>query len=279
MEQELGKIYDKTTLDQLGASLPVLRYDQDKKPVADSTFSFLEWDMETEEKIAKIQKKARNVGQMVSQILCLLLDRFCGTDFQALPKDQQILLVNQLEFTNVMYMYIYLRTEELGYELKLDVTCPTCKKLNKDFVADLRTLEIHTKNETCQREHVYQLQKPVIMSDGVVVSALGYDVARWDVMERATADVAENGAKMKQLLFMSSIRQVKTDKDDAAKILVESVVKKMKKIDIEKISAAIVENNAGPLMAMKGVCVHCESEWFRMLDWSYNYFFDSSSLP
>lgn len=274
------KLYRKTTLDDLGPNLPVLRSDDAGKPIEGRGFSFLEWDMETEEKISEIQKKAKNVGQMVSQMLCLLVSDFCGKDFQSLPRPEQILTINQLEFTNVMYMYVYLRTEELGYDLKMDVTCPSCKKLIKDFVADLRTLEIHAKDEDCTRLHTYHLQKPILLDDGAVVESVTYDVSKWDTMERATADVADNAAKMKQLLFRSSIREASLQDGKTSKrvIPVETVIKRMKKVDIERIANAITENNGGPLMAMKGVCIHCGSEWFRMLDWSYNYFFDSSSM-
>jgi len=277
---EKPKIYRVATLDELGANLPILRNGRDGQPVQDRSFSFLDWDMEVEEKISKIQSNAKNVGSLVSQMMCLLLDRFCGESFQELSKEDQILTVNQLEFTNVMYMYIFLRTEELGYDLKMDVTCPHCKKLNKGFVADLRTLEVHVKEEEHERQHTYELMKPILMDNGDVVSSVTYDISKWDTMERATPDVAENAGKMKQILFRSSIANAHAE-DDGGKeknYPIDLVIKKMKKIDIEKISSAITENNAGPLMAMKGECIHCKSEWFRLLDWSYNFFFDSSSL-
>ena len=85
---------------------------------------------------------------------------------------------------------------------------------------------------------------------------------------------------MKQLLFKSSIvAGIATNSQGEEKQYpVDLILKKIKKIDIERISKAITENNAGPSMGLKGNCVHCGAEWFRVLDWSYNYFFDTSSL-
>lgn len=279
-ENQNSELYKITTLDELGPNLPILPNSLTIQKPKDKSFSFLEWDMEIEEKISEIQSKAKNIGHLVSQMMCLLLDQFCGQDFQSLPEEQKILNINQLEFPNVMYMFIYLRTEELGYDLKMDVTCPACKKLNKDFVADLRTLEVHQKDENHKRAHSYDLIKPILLENGDVVQAVHYDVSKWDAMERATPDVADNAGKMKQLLFRSSVTQVevKSDKDKTKNYPVDLVIKKLKKVDIEKISSAITQNNAGPLMAMKGKCIHCQAEWFRVIDWSYNYFFDSSSL-
>ena len=273
-------LYRVSTLDEIGSQLPIPRLGADGRLLPQRDFSFLEWDMEVEEKISEIQSKAKNVGHMVSQMLCLLLDQFCGQDFQSIPDEQKILIINQLEFTNVMYMYIFLRTEELGFDLKMDVTCPVCKKLNKGFMADLRTLEVHAKDEEHKRRHQYDLIKPILMENGDVVSGITYDISKWDTMERATPDVADNAGKMKQLLFRSSIvsGEATTQDGKTKQYPVDLIVKKLKKIDIEKISAAVTENNSGPLMAMKGKCIHCASEWFKVLDWGYQSFFDSSSL-
>lgn len=279
-ENKNDELYKITTLDELGPNLPVLPNTLNIQKPKDRSFSFIEWDMEIEEKISEIQSKVKNVGSLVSQMMGLLIDQFCGQDFQSLPQEQKVLTLNQLEFPNVMYMFIYLRTEELGYDLKMDVTCPSCKKLNKDFIADLRTLEVHQKDEAHQRVHVYDLIKPILLENGDVVQAVHYDVSKWDAMERATSDVADNAGKMKQLLFRSSVTQVevKAEGDKTKNYPLDVVIKKLKKVDIEKISSAITQNNAGPLMAMKGTCVHCKAEWYRVIDWSYNYFFDSSSL-
>ena len=279
-ETATEELYKVTTLDELGPSLPISPNSITLKNPKDKSFSFVEWDMDIEEKISEIQSKVKNIGSLVSQMMCLLVDQFCGQDFQSLSSDQKILTINQLEFPNVMYMYIYLRTEELGYDLKMDVTCPSCKKLNKDFIADLRTLEIHQKGEGHKRAHVYDLVKPILLENGDMVQAVHYDVSKWDAMERATPDVADNAGKMKQLLFRSSVTQVevKSENEKTKNYPLDVVIKKLKKLDIEKISSAITQNNAGPLMAMKGKCIHCQAEWYRVLDWSYNYFFDSSSL-
>ena len=85
--------------------------------------------------------------------------------------------------------------------------------------------------------------------------------------------------KMKRLLFESSIVGV-CDKDGPIEGFYDSstVIQKMKKIDIEMCMRDMAEINAGPVMAIQGECVHCATEWFKELDWGYDYFLDSSSL-
>ena len=103
------------TLQELGPNLPI-QTKLNGQYVKDRSFSFIEWDMELEEKLSKLQAKSKNIGTFINQMLCTVLDNFCGIDFQSLKDHEKTLMINQLEYTNVMYMYIYLRVEELGEE-------------------------------------------------------------------------------------------------------------------------------------------------------------------
>lgn len=109
-ENQNDELYKITTLDELGPNLPIIPNTLNIQKPKDKSFSFIEWDMEIEEKISDIQSKVENIGSLVSQMMCLLIDQFCGQDFQSLPDEQKVLTINQLEFPNVMYMFIYLRT-------------------------------------------------------------------------------------------------------------------------------------------------------------------------
>jgi len=270
--------YLKMDLKECGNNLPVIRMDAAKQFIKNRSFTFMDWDMEVEEKLADVKASTKTVGGFVSEMMKTLLDQFCGTSFQDKNDGEKSLILNQMEFVNVMYMYIYLRTEEMGYELKLPVTCPTCRFEMQDFVADLRTFEIHVKNEGHKREKEFILTRPICIQEEMITSfMIGH--SKWEAMENAAMEFSQNEAKIKQLLYKSSIVSFHNDKGVITKFLnPDDVIKKMKKIDIEKIANVIQDHNAGPLMALEGKCTKCKASWYKMLDWSYDFFFGSSSL-
>jgi len=273
--------YSTTTLQELGAILPIQRRTPDKQSyIKERGFSFVDWDMETEEKIAGLKKNANNVGEFVNKMMCLLLDDFCGQSMQDMDKDAKTVLMSQLEFPNLMYMYIWLRVEELGEDYNVgDITCPVCRKVNKDFMGDLNTLEIRTKNpEENEREVDYELRKPILIGEETITGIV-LDVSKWTVLEQAGIKDAENDGRMKFLMLKSAIAGA-SNADGPIKSYVDTdtLIKKLKKIDIEKTMKAVTDNNAGPVMGVGGNCIHCNAEFIQTLDWRYDHFFDSSSL-
>lgn len=292
-----GDLYRVTTLRELGPNLPIPMRLQDGTTVEKRSFSFLEWDMEMEDILSKAKVKAKTVGLFVNDMMGFILDDLCGIDFQALDEGSRMLKISQLEFSNIMYMYIYLRVEELGSTIRMDVGCPSCGQLNKDWRGDLNDMEIRVKDETVPaieakgdnkaipekkghpRTCEYEFRRPLVMEDKKIITGVMLDIGKWQAMEKADAEVAKNPAKMKRLLFESSIAGV-LQKDGPIKGYydVDAVIWKLKKIDIEMCMMEMVENNAGPVMAIQGECEHCGTEWFKELDWSYDYFLDSSSL-
>lgn len=279
--KEVKKPYSRrTTLKELGNNLPVIRKSATGELIKNRSFTFLEWTMETEEKIASFQEKAQNTGLLVNFILRTLLDEFCGQSFQDMPDEQKALIINQLEFPNVMYMYMYLRYEEMGNEYNVgNVGCPTCKKLNENFVADLGTLEIDVKDKDHQREHLCELKRPIVVDGKDPITGLKIDVTKWDVLERADPKDAANSAKLKMLMLQSAICGASTAKGPIEGFVdSKTLIKKMKKIDIERCVKELAANNGGPVAAVGGKCIHCEVEFIKPLDWSYDHFFGSSSL-
>lgn len=274
-----SKLYRITTLKKLGPNFPILRFGSDGKPIKNLSFSFQDWDMEVEEKLSELQSDSKTVGLFVNTMMGEMLDNFCGESFQDKESNNKLLLMNQLEFGNMMYAYIYLRYEELGPDLRMDVGCPACGKLNKDFVASLEDLEVRVKDEEHEHKHVYELKKPITLDGGKVITGVQLAVGKWDSMEKADQDVARNSAKMKSLLFQSSIVGAVDSKGPIEGYLdIKEIVKRLKKRDIEMCLRETVENNSGPLMAISGKCKFCKVEFFKELDWRYDYFFDSSSL-
>ena len=272
--------FEVTDLRTLGPRLPIPPTDSDGKPLSDVTFTFNEWDMETEEHLAELKRKANHIGHFTSQMLGVLLADFCGSDFQKLTKEEKILKLSQLDFSNVMYMYIYLRYDELGEEIKFDITCPVCRRMIRDFVADLGDLQINAKDPKQHAyDFLYELKRPIIIPEQGTITKLKFRGSKWEAMEKADVETSQNAGKMKKVMFKSSLIGAEGE-DGPLKGFVdlEFILKRMKKIDFEMAMRDVVENNAGPAMLVKGKCPHCTSEWFRALDWTYDSFFDSSSL-
>ena len=275
-ENQVDKV-KSTTLGALGLTLPI-----GQKGAKDLSFSFKDWDMEVEEKLADLQERSKNVGAFVRQMMDMLLESFCGQDWDSIPDNEKVMAMHNLHFPNMMYMYIALRVEELGNELAFDhITCPNCKRGIQNYVADMSTLEIKCKETGDEGENLekrYELKKPILVGEKPI-TALKISVTQWGALEKVPAEKAGNGAAVKTAIFESSIAGAyNNDEPIEGFVDVKAVVKKLKKFDIEKLQKEITENNCGPEMLVGGECPHCKAEFVKALDWGYETFFDSSSL-
>lgn len=279
-EEEAQKHADKfrrTTLKELGNNLPVLPYQQGK-PLEKRSFSFFEWDMEMEEKVSDIKKKSKTTGDFVSGVLATLVSDICGYDFAEMKDPEKKLMLHQLEFPNIMYLWVALRYEEVGEDLTLDVTCPACMKMNKEFQCDIGDMEISVKDAEHNRDFEYELKKPIVIGDHTI-TGLKVDVSKWSALDGKESDIMSNAAKLKKSIFESSIVScLSADGPIEGFVDMDQVIRKLKKRDMEKLMRETLLNNGGPELVIGGKCVHCDAEWVKPLDWSYEYFFDSSSL-
>lgn len=281
------ELFSKTTLGDLGAKLPVYRLDSKKLPITDLSFSFHTWDMEMEEKLSERAEKSKSVGLFINEMMCMLLDQFCGQDFQALDSSNKTLMMNQLDMPNMMYLYIYLRVEVLGSDYRLNLTCPAarCGKEIKDYVVNLEGVDVHTKEFDYEagvpihhRTVKYELVRPITLNDKII-TAFEYDVSKWDYMERSDSKDGSTAGSLKKFMLKSSISGFFAGEEKIQGYLdPKAVMQKMQKVDIEKSIRLITENNAGPTPVLEGECPHCQVKWSKVLDWSYRSFFDSSSL-
>lgn len=269
----------KTTLGALGLKLPI--YDGSD----DLTFSFKEWDMDVEEQLSDLQEDSSNVGTFVRSMMDLLLDEFKGKDYQEMSKEEKVMALSQLHFPNMMYMYMALRVEELGHELSFDnVQCPHCSKQIKNYVADLRTLDVFCKDKEHKQIISYELKKPITIEDtnggkAKVITGLEISVSKWESLENVPQEKASNSGFIKKAIFNSAITGCTNNGEPVEGIVVfKDMIRKIKKVDIERIGKAIVENNAGPDMKVGLNCKYCRKDFERQVSWEYESFFDSSSL-
>ena len=277
----MKKLSYTKTLKDLGPNLPVSTKLKNEF-VKDRSFSFLEWDMQLEEELSRLLNKSKNIGIFINQMLCKLLDNFCGIDFQSLKDHEKTLIINQLEYVNVMYMYIYLRVEELGSDLSVSMQCPICKKEIKNYIFDLNTLDISCKDKDHKRLHEYTLVKPItykVNDVSKIITGFNVDITKWDVLEGLNTVKNFNNSTLKKRMFFSAIVDV-LDSSGVIQDFVDkkTVIEKLKKVDIEKLLSLVTENNAGPSMVTEIECPHCGNELEKILEWRYEIFFGNSSL-
>lgn len=278
-ENQEEKNKRKTTLGELGLTFPI--YDGSEN----LSFSFKEWDMDIEEKLSDLQEDSSNVGKFVRSMMDLLLDEFKGKDYQEMSKEEKIIALSQLHFPNMMYMYMALRVEELGHELNFEnIQCPHCSKQIKHYVADLRTLDVFCKDEDHEQVVSYELKKPITMEDpnggkAKIITGLEISISKWDSLENVPQEKAANSGFVKKAIFNSAISGcTNNEKPVEGFIEMKALIRKIKKVDIERIGKKIVENNAGPDMKVALNCKYCRKDFEKQVSWEYESFFDSSSL-
>ena len=271
-----SKYFKVQNLHDLGPHLPIIRK-VNSVFIDKREFSFRSWTFETEEKIGDLKKNAKGPGDFAVSLLAEMLDQYCGENFADMDVKKKEAILSAESFGNIMYMYFYLRYDEVDNMLKMNLTCPhnDCGELINDFTVDLNDLEVHVKDETHEREILYELKNPILFA-GRTVTHVKLGVTAWAMMISASQEVAENTGKMKRIMLQNSITGLQTDTEFP--LPMSEVLKDMKKYDIEKCISLVVQNNAGPKMGMSGECPHCKKKFFKDLNWSYDYFFDSSSL-
>jgi len=277
----MSKFSFTQTLKELGPNLPITPIIKGN-PVKDQSFSFLDWDMKVEEELSKLLKDSKNIGVFINAMLCKLLDNFCGMDFQSLDKSEKTFLLSQLEYTNIMYMYIYLRVEELSEELKVNLNCPVCQKEIKDYICNLYSLDVSCKSDKHERKHEYNLKKPIHFKHNEIskiITGFNIDITQWNSLEGITVGNKFSDTSLKKRMFYSSIVEFLDSKGVISDFIdKKTVIDKLKKADIEKILSLITENNAGPSMVTEIECPHCGNQSEKVLEWRYEIFFGSSSL-
>lgn len=272
MEKESVSTSLKTTLRELGNKLPI-----EIKNKKDQFFKFKNWGMEEEKAIAKLKSDNPNMGRFISKLMYLLLDTLHGEDFGGQEEKNKILIINQMPMANILYMFIYLRFDQLSEDIAMGFHCPNCQKLIKNWVADLGDLDVDCKINDWEETVTYKLKKPITLSKGdQLIDNLKLSVAKWDAMERADEKVATNDAIRQEHQLRSCLKGSEGFEGFLDPL---EVINKLRKIDLEYIQKTISDHNAGPSIQAEVQCDRCQHKYLQMIDWSYDSFFGASSLP
>jgi len=267
----------KTILKDLDNILPIAMNGTDGLPLKDLSFSFMDWDMEVEEEIGEERQKSKNNGQWVTKLLCRLLDRFCGVNFQDLTDDQKLMRLHNMPSSNVYYMFVYLRYDQIGPKIRTDFKCasPGCGKQINNYECSLEDMDIHVKDHECSNHVLYELHKPILY-DGKTISKVKYDYTKWYMYEKTEREDLENPGRFKRINIESAAAGFHNGTGVIEQMLdPRQVIKKMKKKDIEQSLNKILENNGGCRMMIKVTCPYCTDDFYQVVNTEYDHFFGS----
>lgn len=259
------------TLKDLGSRLPIEIGGKEKQ-----YFKFKDWTFKEEEYIAKSKSKVKNIGAFITDILSSMLVGVGDEDFESKSKNEKILFLAGQPMGNVLYMYIYLRYDQLGEELRLAFKCPYCNHNVSNFITDIGDIDVDCKFGKFDEVIVYKLKKPITLEQGdQLIDHVKLGLAKWTMMEQ-TENAMVDEAAMKRYSYKHSIVGV----DGVTGYLSpDEIIGKLKKQDIERLSVAIATHNAGPSIQAEIECEKCGNTFWRQIDWSYDHFFGVGSLP
>lgn len=262
-----------TTLEKLGTTSPIAI---GGPPV---TFEFKPWRLKEEKHIGGLKTRfANNLGAFVREVLNFMLASWNGQEWEQIEKNKRMLLLNQNVFGNVFYQYVYLRYDALGEELRMqDMQCSNCAAPIKNYIADLRTLEVACRPAEHAPEFDYNLRKPVRIGE-VMVEKVMLRYTPWDVLEKVKTGTRNEGT-LKDHMIAGSIVGCAGAETGKMQLDPNLVKNNLVKKDIEGIYAAVDKHNGGPILALEIECKECGYKADARLNWQYDYFFGNSSLP
>jgi hypothetical protein len=205
-----------------------------------------------------------------------MFERVGHHDFSAMSMAEREVVISQMFFGDGLYAYVWLRTQCVGEEIKLDLTCPNCSFEFK-YGADLGTIEVRTAEDLEAVSWEYELKHPFEIR-GKETSGFKLAPSRWSTIHQATKTALEtgvinpNGTKMD--VMQSCIAEAN---GIGPMVLTSTELDNMAKVDIEGLASQIDEHEIGPNMLVDEKCPRCRRRVRVSLDWDYASFFESSS--
>lgn len=262
----------KTTLKELGAQLPLGFPDGGGGYVRD--IALRPWRMKEEKELGKLRadNETASLGQFVTMILATMCTRLGHHELEKMKFAERQVVISQMWMGDVFYAYMYLRTQNLGNILELNLICPFCKS-KFPFDADLYTTEVATAEKIEDASWEQKLRHPIAIR-GAEVKGFKLGPARWTTMEGLN-DVGADSGTAKDAIIAGSING--TMGEDKPIMISTGEIDEMVKYDIELLSRQVEDNDLGPNMAVEAKCPRCKRESTQAMSWGYDSFFGVSS--
>lgn len=262
-----------STFGVYGHNLPVGRVMADGK--LSKSFTLKPWRMKEEKQLAEWKTKYKGgltLGTYVTQVLATMVESIGGVTLPESEVDRRMML-SSMFMADIMYMYVALRVEALGNELKMRLPCPACRS-RFDFTADLNSLDIRTITNPADLAWDFKLRTP-LKHRGDLRHTLTLRPTLWMTLESKGAG---DTAGMSSAVIAGSITALNGIPADEFTPVPESALDELTKYDLEMLTKSISENSPGPVMCVEEPCSKCQASFFWPIDWGYDNFFSHSSL-
>lgn len=264
----------KVLLKDLGPKLPLGFVGSDGAPCGD--LACKPWRGREEREVGKLRGESREEGDFPTKLLAYMYERMGPHDFTTMSMAEKQVVISQMFFGDALYAYVWLRTQCIGPELTLDLTCQNCAFEFK-FAADLETSEVRTAPDTEAVAWEYDLQHPFEVR-GKKAAAFELAPSRWVTMQQAAKATFDNGAHNANATKLDIMRScISGVAGVGPMVLTMAELDDMAKIDIERLASQIDEHEIGPDMLVSEKCPRCRRSVRVSLDWDYASFFEISS--
>lgn len=232
----------------------------------------------------KVARAADPNSTHLTKLLALLLTKLGGEPFSHSPDDdeadaaKEMYRISQCYMADVIYMYIFARVQELGHDLKYPIV-HGCGYVG-DAEYDLRELEVVCCDDPAE------LLRPVDLVHGVKYNGKRWKKAhvqpmKWFRMESEEAESAQADMTLMKLHLIENSVLIETKvKDQIVHLEPDPLaLSTIRKIDTAMLGRGVTDLNLGARLVSEGKCPKCKEDFFQPMDWTYDNFFDESSLP
>ena len=287
---EETKPYEASTLGDYGYALPI-GVVTGNPPTLEKGFAFRPYRMKEQLEIDKIRSQKGGAGdhpgKVVAEVLAFMLTEWGGrTDFQTVQQKHRVLQIEQGFMEDVLYAWICLRIEALGEYIGIDIKCLNrmCGRFDEyPFRADLRKLPVTVTNKLVEPHH-FKLRHPITWGkkDWDTLNLLP---PRWGACCLIRAGDVVGDTDVKYQLAISAVQSMHASSDpEDVKPVTGAALEQIHFIDTERL-VKVIQGTKGDGIFPHGdyrlhlECPDCHTGPTTTLTWSYDFFFDASSLP
>lgn len=233
------------------------------------------WKTKDERELSKLKKPKMSMAAYISAVVGTMFSKFGPHGWTSETKlDERKVAIGQAYMGDVFYAYMYLRSQVIGNELKMNITCPTPGCGSFAFKGDIGSTEVHCVDDAAALDWFYELRDPIELRKQEV-KKLRLRSPLWHTLVSTSANEMTI-ALGKIMVVQGSI--VGLNDDPTLIGLTDSEIDELSKLDLETLATKANDEYIGPKMAVEGNCPKCEREFTAPIDWSYDSFFTTSSL-
>jgi len=271
----------ESTLELYGQNLPIGVLSPDGTQVGKG-FAFRPLDFEVEEAIDKARNRPGGPGahpaKVATEVLALTLTEWGGDPgFGTKAHEHKLAALQSAFVEDVLFAWVSLRVETMGEVLAVGWTCASCAH-EWQWETDLGRLQITTVDAPPVPVRV-KLHKPVSFGERTLV-ACDLLPAKWSAVYNVTA-IQRRGSigDIRNAILRSAVSAVVNDKGERSP-LAPRAFQLITKRDRERLTKAL----DSPLLprcdlSLEVVCPKCGHKTSTQLEWSWDFFFGSASLP